>query len=426
MDPAVMLTLASIIYRGCNLKLSDPVNRVRVRNAIIADLNTFDKVRGQWELAWAPAGFSPDITGLDISAMYVAHSVADPSQIAIVVRGTNLFSLTDWASNLLIEPRPWPYADPVNPDAMISRSTQLGVSFLQCLLSAPPGAATQTASLWQRAADWLASHAARVQFTLLNLAAGWQVPAMPDFLQPLSNRISQISRSGLSQAQQAIVQQLASALSTVPDPLDDVKLLKQVDSEQQRIANGVSLLDFLRDRVKQGGSHLDIYVTGHSKGGPLAVALATWLADTQGSGCPSAEQWDPDRHATIHSYTFAAPTPGNEAFAQHFQSRINDRYRLFSPNDLVPHVWKVEEAQQIPGLYSGGLHFLDDVVTAALPVLQGLKYQHEISAPAPWHPLPPHDGDLVEQIKFNHLDAYLTQLGILSGDLCFEELFKPI
>ncbi len=46
--------------------------------------------------------------------------------------------------------------------------------------------------------------------------------------------------------------------------------------------------------------------------------------------------------------------------------------------------------------------------------------------PTPWNPLPSHPGDLIEQIKFNHLDAYLTQLGILTGDLCFKKLFEPL
>jgi len=185
-------------------------------------------------------------------------------------------------------------------------------------------------------------------------------------------------------------------------------------------------VDFLRGCIESGGSHLDIYVTGHSKGGPLAVALATWLADTQSGGDP-AEQWDINHHATIHSFTFAAPTPGNEAFASHFRSRVTgDRYRLFNLNDLVPHVWEVKEAQEIPGLYSGQLGFLDGVVAAVLPILEAAKYQHEITPPTPWTPLPPHDGDLIEQIKFNHLDAYLTQLGILSDELCFEKLFEPL
>jgi hypothetical protein len=426
MDPAVMLTLASISYRGCNLNLSVPADRDRVRDAIIASLNSFDKVRGQWELAWGPAGFSLDVAGLDISAMYVAHQLADPSQIVIVVRGTNLFSLTDWASNLLIEQRSWPYADAAHPGAMVSRSTQLGLSFLQRLLSAAPNGATQTASLWDNAMTWLTSHEARLQFTLLNLAAGLPIPAPPEFLKPLSDRILEISRAGLSQEQAAIIDRLASALSRGPDLIDDAELLQRVDREQQQIAKGVSLLDFLRGCVKQVGSHLDIYVTGHSKGGPLAVALATWLADTQGSAGAAAEQWDPDRHATIHSYTFAAPTPGNGAFARHFQSLVSAacRYRLFNPNDLIPHVWKVEEAQQIPTLYSGDLGFLEPLVQTALPILQPLDYQHETDD-AQWTAVP-HEGNPFDQIKFNHLDAYLTQLGILGGGLQFNELFKPI
>lgn len=426
MNPAVMLTLASIVYRGCNLNLSDPHNRELARDAMVQCLNTFDKVKGQWELVWGPAGFSPDVAGLDISAMYVARQVADPSQIAIIVRGTNLFSLPDWASNLLIEQRPWPYPDAANPGAMVSQSTELGLSFLQRLLSAPPSAATQSSSLWSSAGSWLASHNARVQFALLNLVARLRLPPSHDLMGPLNNEVQKTLGKTLSDEQRKIVQQLASAITNGRGQvIDEAALLKQVDREQQSIAGGISLLDFLRASVKQGPPHLDIYVTGHSKGGPLAVALATWLADTQGSSGAQAEQWDPDRHVTLHCYNFAAPTPGNEAFASHFRSRISDRYRLFNPDDLVPHVWNVDEAAKIPGLYSNGLGFLDGLVQAAIPILTPLNYQHETSQ-AQWTQLPPHDGNLVEQIKFNHLDAYLKQLGILGGGLDFESLFLPV
>jgi hypothetical protein len=426
MDPAVMLTLASIIYRGCELDLSDPAARERGRNAMVECLNTFDKVKGQWELVWGPAGFAPAIAGLDISAMYVARQVADPSQFAVVVRGTNLYSLTDWASNLLIERRPWPYAASTTPAAIISHSTALGLGFLQRLLSASPSTTAQTAGLWATAGEWVESHKARLEFNLLNRLAGLNIPPTLDVFGPIENRINNLASSALSQSELAIVRQFASKIADGrAQPIDDAALLEQVDREQQNIASGISLVDFLRGCIEPGGPHLDIYVTGHSKGGPLAVALATWLADTQSGGDP-AEQWDTSHRATIHSFTFAAPTPGNQAFADHFQSRIRDRYRLFNPNDLVPHVWKVEEARAIPALYSGQLGFLDGVVAAVLPILEAAKYQHEITDPTPWTPLPAHQADLIEQIKFNHLDAYLTQLGILSGDLCFAKLFAPL
>ncbi len=427
MDPAVMLTLASIIYRGCELDLSEPAARQRARDAMVECLDTFDKVKGQWELVWGPAGFAPAIAGLDISAMYVARQVADPSQYAVVVRGTNLYSLEDWASNLLIEQRPWPYAPPTTPAAMISHSTALGLGFLQRLLSASPGNIAQIGNLWDRASEWIAGHEARLQFNLLNLLAGLNVPPAPDIFGAIQNRINNLAGTALSESKLAIVRQFASAIAKGhAQAVDDAELLKRVDREQQSIAGGISLGDFLRGCVEAGGSHLDIYVTGHSKGGPLAVALATWLADTQSGGAP-AEQWDTSHHATIHCYTFAAPTPGNEAFASHFRNCVTgDRYRLFNPNDLVPHVWKVEEARAIPALYSGQLGFLDGVVAAVLPILEAAKYQHEIANPTSWTPLGAHSGDLVEQIKFNHLDAYLTQLGILSGGLCFKKLFEPL
>jgi hypothetical protein len=56
---------------------------------------------------------------------------------------------------------------------------------------------------------------------------------------------------------------------------------------------------------------------------------------------------------------------------------------------------------------------------------KNLDHQQETSE-ATWTPLPAHDGNLLDQVEFNHLDAYLAQLGILGGGLQFSELFNPM
>src|ERR1700734_2859487 len=107
MDPREILGLVAIGYRGCDQNLSLPHSRKRVADEITRCLDSFTSVLagGGWSLMWGPAGYCPGIAGLDTSAIYVAASKASPSTVAILIRGTNTFSVRDWASNLLMEPR---------------------------------------------------------------------------------------------------------------------------------------------------------------------------------------------------------------------------------------------------------------------------------------------------------------------------------
>jgi len=82
---------------------------------------------------------------------------------------------------------------------------------------------------------------------------------------------------------------------------------------------------------------LDIFVTGHSLGGEMATVLGLWLADT-------ASTWTV-RPQKVHlkTYTFAAPTSGNQAFADYYNSQTHNAqigwqaYRVYNEQDLVPY-----------------------------------------------------------------------------------------
>lgn len=70
-----------------------------------------------------------------------------------------------------------------------------------------------------------------------------------------------------------------------------------------------------------GGRNLPVYLTGHSKGGPMATLAAAYLHQ---SGAPSP-----------HVITFASPHPGNAAFASGYDAVISQRRWEFA-KDLVP------------------------------------------------------------------------------------------
>src|SRR5581483_2631925 len=77
-----------------------------------------------------------------------------------------------------------------------------------------------------------------------------------------------------------------------------------------------------------------LMVTGHSLGGGLAPVLAAWLA------------WRFGDASRLKVYTFAAPSPGNAAFAAYFNRLFRDptgktstAYRIYNTLDLVPNAW---------------------------------------------------------------------------------------
>jgi hypothetical protein len=427
MDPAVALTLAAITYRGSNLNLSDPYSRELTFREMTRCLQTFSQVRDSWEIVWGPAGFRPGIVGLDTSAMYVTRMTHTPRDVAIAIRGTNFYSITDWLSNLLIDQRSWTYGDPaVTANVRISASTAIGLHILQRLRSAPRLTATTNASFWGAAASWMSAHEARLGYALLRLVAqGSGQPANSDVLEAVTSWVQNTPGNGLSAEMLDLVHRLDTAVTqSSSSTINEVALVAHVERAQDRFPESISLLDFLRTLIAHESGPVNIHVIGHSKGGSLAAALGLWLADTQGTTPADAEQWDPNRDACISLHTFAAPTPGNSAFAAHFGKQLVNDYRLANPLDIVPHVWNVTETGDIPDLYNGQLKTLRGLIDGLTPVLLRLGYEHETPA-QPW-PVPlPENIALPAQIAFQHLDAYLREFNLL-GEMSFASLFKPL
>src|SRR5215469_5554916 len=91
-----MLALAAISYRGYNLLLPENIRRARLRQLMEDYLQSVPCVSGKWQIEWGPADFRSVSPGFDDALMYVAQSIESPSMVAIVIRGTNPISLTDW------------------------------------------------------------------------------------------------------------------------------------------------------------------------------------------------------------------------------------------------------------------------------------------------------------------------------------------
>jgi Lipase (class 3) len=408
MDPAEMLTLAAITYRGCEFNLSNPNSRKIVYDEIRRCLKTFRPVPGKWELVWGPAGYRTGNTGTDDSAMYVVRGTQERSALAIVIRGTNFFSLPDWTSNLLIDPKPWQYGRAAD-DVKISHSTSRGLSTLQLLRSGPiMSVPIPQSPVEQMEAAETAAEAGLAYDLLKKIFEGTSTFNGVEYLAEIFKRMST----------HTIVDLLATD--------DDADLPNNVEDAYPASASTNTLLEFLKGFVAGVPAPVDVYVVGHSKGGALAAALALWLVDTQGGAVAHRDQWDPITNAKVHLYSFAAPTAGNAGFASRFTRKITSAYRLANPYDLVPHVWNPDDVREIPTLYGSQLNALRLPADALALALQITAYQHEVSS-ARWTGPSVAQSNFLQRAGVEHLDSYLKQFGLYDVQtLSTLALFAPV
>jgi hypothetical protein len=87
----------------------------------------------------------------------------------------------------------------------------------------------------------------------------------------------------------------------------------------------LSISEFLSANTTSGAK---VYVVGHSLGGNLVPVVAGWLEYELRE---MEYNWNP--------ISFATPSPGNTAFAQHYDSTFPGSMRVFRNLDLVPYYW---------------------------------------------------------------------------------------
>lgn len=168
----------------------------------------------------------------------------------------------------------------------------------------------------------------------------------------------------------------------------------------------ISAWQFLQAQARRRGP-IAVGVTGHSLGGCLANLLAVKLDfDLALAPLPIA----------LSSITFAAPTAGNNDYANYCQQRFGSLgLRVYNDFDLVPRGWS--DVGSIPDLYSPTiacplpLRLLFDSVYEGLE-LSGADY----TQPDPSLPLSSAINlswpDFCQQVAFQHsAQTYLTLLG---------------
>jgi hypothetical protein len=175
-------------------------------------------------------------------------------------------------------------------------------------------------------------------------------------------------------------------------------------------ATDIGLLDYLRSVAYAKGNAISLVVVGHSLGGDIANLASLWLADQLG-------KVKPIQHA-ITPYTLAAPTTGDQAFANLWNATFgSDSYALVNTWDIIPMAWnklaallKTYVPQGGPSLYK------DDYYYVYLPV--ELIQQYIIAENYTFVPVSPSTYDTFPGIAFlqgSHWDTEAARQHSLLG-----------
>jgi hypothetical protein len=386
----VMLTLAGLAYRGFQDLLRGPTHTEAVRRAVLDGLHTLPPVKNDWTLVWGPATSRSGPDAFDSAAMYVVRHRREPARYVVAIRGTNPIAASDWLFGdfWVSATVPWPYAATADRVA-VSASTALGLSKLQAMRSlrmspqAPP------------ATDRPAPARDALEKQVAGIAAGW----------------SRFVEAPSAWLEDRVVDRLKTAVNL---PWMDLRPRSPAPAPPEA---GRDLLSFLTEEARARGEPLSITVTGHSKGGALASTVALWLKDALASA-DTAEHWDGRRGARVSCYAFAAPTPGNAAFANRIDRVLAGcHHHLRNTNDVVTHAWQADELTQIPELYAPRRTVLESLIPVIASRVRGLDYRHARTGVTAFagalDAARPFELEFIHQ----HLEAYLEQLALLDEGL---------
>jgi hypothetical protein len=389
-----MLALAGLSYRGFYASILPKITGSVVKGDLESGLEKVRPVAKQWDLVWGPATSRMVGDQFDACAAYVVKSRKAPTRHVVAVRGTNPVSLTDWLFgdfnvSKMVE---WPFGP---AGATVSTSTAYGLDRLLALVPTD------------------------VDLRVATLAGKWHVPDEILGIVRLAGRIPFLESGIRSWAGSLMMGAIAefAAKARVTDHVGTL-LAEQVAVESAGLkpaslpAGG--LVAALEQAANDSADPLDIVVTGHSKGGALAPALALWLADAR-AAARDGKGWDRTGKSHISYYAFAGPTPGNGVFAKRVVDTVGDgSCRVVNENDIVPAAWSAKGLGGVPDLYAaaGGLKPL---ITSVMDGLQraDLQYVHCGEPTLAFKGKTVPGRSFPQEMVYQHMDAYLTEAGLL-------------
>ncbi|CAK9154717.1 unnamed protein product [Ilex paraguariensis] len=105
--------------------------------------------------------------------------------------------------------------------------------------------------------------------------------------------------------------------------------LSAYDSVRTRIISLIKLTVGNMDDCPELASKWHVYVTGHSLGGALATLLALELSSSQLAKCGAIN---------VTMYNFGSPRVGNRRFADVYNEKVKDSWRVVNHRDIIPTV----------------------------------------------------------------------------------------
>lgn len=315
-----LLSLAIASYYGLWIPHLAEAGRAPSEGIIAAALATVEPLGGRWKLAWGPVSLRSTFGLLDDVLAFVARHRGDPERYAVVLRGTNPLSLTDWifGDGWVRFDEEW---ESEGQPERISRSTGLGLAVVRNLRAVPASGGGDRGLLGS-----LMGH----------------LTGLGERLERRAENVAEAVDAGFR-----------AAVLGDEGAFDDAvyaHTIKGLELRGEEAGHGaLTLAEFLRRAGRETAGRLEVQVTGHSKGAALATAVAMWLEDHR-------RDWDPAAKATVRCTTFAGPTAGNAAFAARVSRVLGDRHRrVANRHDLVTEGWSFTALDRATSLYGDGL-----------------------------------------------------------------------
>ncbi len=388
-DDEVMLALAALTYRGFG-KHSEA--------AIADELRPWLRMLeseglGRWALVWGPAAFRAETSLFDDAMVYVARR-EDPSpgarpHYAVAIRGTNPVSAFDWIFGDLFVQLRVPWASKRPETGKLSASTALGLAIVRHLAAqSPPSQAGNLAQLGKDVTSGLRLLAQKLPELLPN-----RMLEQPESFRndDLEIRLEELKHR-VGNALEGLDAVLSGGAQSLRDAIDERVFNRLLERIAATPDTGKTLLAFLKQAVP---ANARVAVTGHSKGGALAIATALWLD----------EAWAAETGGEIECFSFAGPTAGDATFARYYDTRLAARTRrVANVRDIVPHAWNAAELRELRKPYP----VLARAITALTASIESHGYTHVGGSLVPLDVGPGPQADLVQEIIYQHLDAYLA------------------
>jgi hypothetical protein len=419
-----MLTLAVASYYGLWIPHLNEAGQAPSEGVLAAALATLEPLEGRWRLAWGPVSLRSTLGLLDDVLAFVAHDRTHPTRYAVVLRGTNPLSLTDWVfgDGWVLYDEAWAEGRPEH----ISRSTGLGLAVVRNLRAVPtpegpaPGRLDALRRRLERVEAEVAEGASRAFHTVQAAFTGEAVAAgagldLDAWVRGLEGRFEAAVRPLEARVENVLegVEEGAAALASGSrEAVDGVVYRRTIEGlrlrERDDREGAVTLAGFLRAAGERAGAPLDVWVTGHSKGAALATAVAMWLEDTR-------EAWDPSLRAGLRCTTFAGPTVGNDRFARRVTERLGDRHRrVANEHDLVTEGWSFANSERATSLYEREMPAgFAGLIRAMAAKVKPLNYTHVVDPGGSFAGrVGGGEGGPLGQMVHQHLDAYLVNAGL--------------